>query len=186
MMNPRVGPTVRNSGNPPDDRELWRLFLEAEASGSDERAEAALGALFHGLPERAPSAGFRARVMASIGPRSAFARPLVRWSVAAALAAAAASLVFLVPALVALGRAWGLGGGLSALTDSWIFVALRFADAASTWEMFRPLAGAISLAASTPPMLLFLLSQLGIAALALRGLRRLAVPVRSSRHVVPS
>jgi len=139
-----------------------------------------------GLPERAPSAGFRARVMASIGPRSAFARPWVRWTVAAALAGASASLVFLVPALVALGRAWGLGGGLTALTDSWIFVALRFADAASVWEMFRPVAEAISLAAKTPPMLLFLLAQLGIAALALRGLRRLAIPVRSARHVTPS
>lgn len=173
---------MRNHRIEPDGRELWRRFLEAEASESDVRAEATLRELFRGLPELAPAAGFRARVMASIGRRSPFSRPLVRWSVAAALAGAAASLVFLVPALVALGRVWGLGGGIAALADSWIFVALRFADAASAWDVFRPLVGAISLAASTPPMLVFLLVQLGIAALALRGLRRLALPVRSTRH----
>lgn len=164
----------------------WERFLAAEAAGRTDEAEAALAALFAAAPPVGPSPGFADRVMARIAvvPRSIFARPLVRFALAASLLLAALSSALLAPALLPLARLVSLADLAGAGTRALGAVAVRFAAGVSLWERTAEVLATVGRALTAPSSLLFVLAQFVVAALALRGLVRLTRERRSSSHEV--
>lgn len=164
--------------------EAWLRFLAAEEAGREAEAETALAALFAALPAPAPRPGFAGRVMARIAPRSLFAHPSFRFGVAAALALAALSTALLAPMVVPLAGLVSLadliGGGSRLLAAA----AVRFASVLAGWESIGQIAAAVGRALVAPETLPFVLAQFAVAALALRGLVRIARLQRSSNHAV--
>jgi len=167
------------------DLNLWKRYLEAEDLGREAEAEAALVGLFRALPELAPRSGFAARVLVRIAQPTLFSRRPVRWALAAALVAVAVGTALLAPMLPSLARLVGASGLVSALVETTSWLALSFASGASLWNGVESLLGALGRAALLPQMLWFLIIQLAAAALALRGLTRLAFGKRSPHHALP-
>jgi hypothetical protein len=165
-----------------DQRRAWSRFLEAEAAGRFDRAEEELFVLFRALPRPAPSAGFAGRVMAQVVRRRPFARPVVRFGLAAALVGCflgAALLLPMVPSLAALLSPGTLVAGFADLLAS---IAGRFAAGAADWQEVGSAARALGRAVAQPPIFALVAAQLLVAALALRALARLAVSQRSPDH----
>ena len=163
----------------------WRDFLEAESGGRPELAERALADLFAELPRPRPVAGFAARVMARVARRSLFARPVVRFGLAAALVAVALGAGLLAPTVGPLAGLIGPAGVLHLLVESFATLAVRFGHGIEIWQTLASAARSLGEAALHPPVLFLLVLQLVIAAGALRALAALAVPERSSAHVSP-
>lgn len=162
----------------------WLRFLAAEAAGREAEAEAALAVLFAAAPAPMPPAGFADRVMARIASRSLFAHPGSRLGLAAALLLAAFSTALLAPMLLPLAGLVSLadliGAGLRLLAA----VTVRVASALAGWESIGQVVAAIGRALLEPVTLPLVLAQFVVAALALRGLIRLARLQRSSNHAV--
>lgn len=164
--------------------EVWRRFLAAEAAGRAEEAEAALAALFALAPSPAPGFGFADRVMARIARRSPFARRSVRLGLAACLGLAALSAALFAPMTVPLVRLVSISGFIHAGTSAITALTIRFAAGLSSWETVAEAIGAVGRALVHPAALPFLFLPFAVAALALRGLVRVAGFRRSSNHVV--
>jgi hypothetical protein len=167
-----------------DPSAAWLRFLAAEAAGREEEAEAALTALFAAAPAPAPAAGFADRVMARIASRSPFARPAVRFGLAAALLLAALSTALLAPMFVPLARLVSLADLLDAGLRLSTALTVQIATGLSLWESVGGVAGTLARALLHPVTLPFVLAQFAVAALALRGLIRIASLKRSSSHAV--
>jgi len=164
--------------------ELWNRYLAAEAAGREAEAESALAALFRSIEAPAPAPGFADRVLARIGRRSVFVRPAVQIGLAAALLLAALSTALFAPMLLPLAglvRPAGLiGAAISALAG----LGAHFASGISLWESVGHFLSVVGRALLAPAPLTFVVAQFAIAALALRGLLRVARPGRSSNHAV--
>ena len=165
------------SPNPHTDLERW---LAAEAAGDDLAAEAAFGALFHALPQVAPSPGFGERVLMELRererePESGRVPWLWKAAVAAAVALAGLAAGFLpllrripidvpgpaeIVSAAARGVAW-LAGWLGAGLD--------------VWETLARLGGAIGTAAATPQIATAMMGSALVSALALYTLHHLLV-----------
>lgn len=180
---PRRAPRERTVSDHPTS-EAWLRFLAAERAGREAEAEAALATLFAALPPAAPRPGFAERVMARIAPRSIFALPSTRFGVAAALVLAALSAAFLAPMALELAGLVSLadliGGGVRGLAS----VTVRLATALAGWESVGQLVAAVGRGLLQPANLPFVLTPFAVAALALRGLVRIARFERSTNHAV--
>jgi len=164
--------------------EAWRRYLEAEASGRDTEAEAALAALFAALPRPGPAAGFSLRVLSRIAARPTFARLSVRFALAAGLVLAALAAALLAPPLASLAASFGPAGLVAGAADLATTLSLRLAAGLSAWSSAVAVGEVLSRALVHPPVLLLLLMQFLVAAGALLGLFRLATERRESSHAV--
>lgn len=160
----------------------WQRFLDAERDGRSDQADLALGELFRELPRPSPSAGFAVRVMARLARRSPFARPAVRFGLAAALVVAALAAGLAAPVLGALAGLVGPAGALHLLIDAATGLVVRIGHGFEVWQTVASAARSLGTAVLHPPVLLLLVLQLAIAAAALRALADLAISKRSSSH----
>ncbi|KAB2957115.1 MAG: hypothetical protein F9K18_12930 [Thermoanaerobaculia bacterium] len=162
----------------------WSRFLAAEAGGRDAEAEAALAELFRALPERRPRPGFADRVMLRVAVRPGwFARPAVRFALAATLVALAVSAALLVPLLAPLAGLIGPGGALGFAVEGLSRIATRFAEGLAAWAPLATVGRALGRALLEPRLAGLLVVQFLIAALALRGLAGVVSAQRSTVHV---
>jgi len=170
--------------DPMSDKRAWSRYLDAEASGSSEAAEAALAELFRALPRPAPAAGFAARVMARVARRrSPFALPVVRFGLAASLVAAALGALLIVPMLPGLLGLVEPGSVVSAFVRSLSAATARLAAGAALWQDAAAVGRALGRAVLYPRLPVLFVAQFVIAAAALRALAALASPKRSTHHV---
>jgi hypothetical protein len=160
-------------------------FLEAELSGRPEVSDPALVELLRALPGARPAHGFVGRVMARLPRRrpSIFARPAARWALGATTAVAALAAGLLLPALGPVAGLIGPAGFLHAFIVSFADLVARFAHGLELWSSIAAVSRTLGEAALHPEVLLLLVLQLAVAALALRALTALALPERSSSHV---
>lgn len=164
----------------------WSRFLRADRDDRPDEAEAALFELFRQLPERRPSPGFSARVLARLpGTRPIFGRAWVRVGVAAALVGAALSGALLLPLLGPVASAIGPGGAVELVIGALVGFVERFAAGLAVWEPLAVTVRALGRALGDPRLVAALLTQLLVAAAALRGLIGLVRQERSTSHVVP-
>lgn len=162
--------------------EPWQRFLDAERDGRSGEADHALAELLRELPRPRPAAGFAARVMARVARRSVFARPAVRFGLAAALVAVALTAGLALPAIGPLAGLIGPAGVLHLLVDSATDLTIRVGHGLEIWQTLAAAARSVGAVALHPPVLFLLVLQLAIAAAALYALAGLAVPKRSSSH----
>jgi len=167
-----------------NDRDAWIRFLEAEGGGRLDEAEASLGVLFQALPRPEAPAGFAGRVMARIRRRSAFARPAVRFGLAAALLVVAVGVALVAPMLPSLAALIAPSDLLSFAVDAVTALATRVAAGAALWQDAGSTARALGRALLHPAILVLIVTQFALASLALRALAALAAPKRSFRHAV--
>lgn len=170
------------SAHPPNP---WQRFLAAEHDREADRADRALAELFRDLPRPRPAAGFASRVMARVAQRSVFARPAVRFGLAAALVAVALAAGLLAPAIAPLAGLIGPAGVLHLLVDAATGLAVRIGHGIEVWQTLGSAAHSVGEAALHLPVLSLLILQLALAAAALRALSGLAVSKRSTYHVAP-
>lgn len=158
-------------------------FLAAEQAGREEDAEGALTALFGQLPALGPRPGFAARVLARVAMRPLFARPWVRWSLAASTLATALAAGLLLP-LVGPVFGWiGPARLLHLLVAAFTSLLARVVRGLEVWETVAAVSRTLSEVALHLPILMLLVLQLAIAAAALHALAGLALPKRSDLHV---
>lgn len=160
----------------------YRPFARPGAPGG-EPIERELVELFRSLPEVRPRAGFADRVMARVARPSWFARPAVRFLVAAVVAVAALSAALLLPAAGAVAGWIGAGGAVSFVTDGFADLAVRFASGLAVWEPMTAVGRAVARVLALPRVAFLVFAQFAIAALALRGLAALAASTRRTAHV---
>lgn len=172
--------------NRPTAPDPWSRFLAAEAGEREAEAEAALAELFRALPERRPRPGFADRVMLRVARRrSGFARPGVRFALAAALVAVAVSVALVAPVLAPLAGLIGPGGVIAFAVEGLTRLATRFAEGLATWAPLATAGRALGRALLEPRLAGLLVGQFLIAAFALRGLAGVVSAQRSSVHVAP-
>lgn len=164
--------------------ELWTRYLAAEAAGRDAEAEEALAELFRSAESPAPAPGFVGRVMTRIASRSVFRRPVVQLGLAATLLAAAVSAALFAPMLLPLAGLVRPADLLSAAISALASLSVFFASGISVWESAGRFVIVVGRALVEPGPLSFVVAQFAIAAVALRGLLRLARHGRSSSHAV--
>lgn len=170
--------------NRPTANDPWTRYLAAEAEGRDAEAEAALAELFRVLPERRPRTGFADRVMLRLAVRpSWFARPAVRFALAAAMVAVAVSAALLVPLLAPLAGLIGPGGAIGFAVEGLTRLVTRFAEGLAAWAPLATVGRALGRALLEPRLAALVGVQFLIAALALRGLAGVVSTQRSSVHV---
>jgi hypothetical protein len=162
----------------------WRRFLEAERAGQGEVAERALAALFRALPAPGPGPGFAARVLARIARPSLFARPAVRFGLAASLLAAALGTALLLPMLPGLAALAGPASLLGAGIEGLSFLTVRVASGLAQWLSVADAGLAVGRALRHPQIVSVVLAHFLVALAALRGLAALAFSQRSSRHAL--
>lgn len=167
-----------------DTSPAWQRFLAAEAAGRTDEAEAALAAWFAASPRPSPAAGFVGRVMAGLGRRSAFSRRPVQIGLAAALVLAALSAALLAPMALPLAGLVGVSGLLHAATSTFARLAVYVASGVAGWETLAAVLAAVGRALVAPAALPYVAAQFALAALALRGLVRIATARRRSNHAV--
>lgn len=167
-----------------DPSQAWLRFLAAEAAGRDDEADAALATLFAAAPAPVPAAGFADRVLARLVRRSPFAHPGSRLGLAAALALAALSSALLAPMLLPLARLVSLADLVEGGSSLFAEVAVRLASGLAGWGSVGQIVATVGRALLEPATLPFVLTQFAVAALALRGLVRIARLQRSSNHAV--
>jgi len=162
--------------------ESWRRFREAEAAGRAADADLALRELFLALPRLAPASGFAGRVLARVRRPSVFARPGVRYGLAAALVIAALSVALLAPMALPLAGLIGPGSVVSLVIRGVAGLSVRAASGLAIWGSLAGAVQVVGRAMFHPPVLALLLLQFALAAAALRGLRALVPSTRSARH----
>lgn len=165
-----------------EQRRAWQRFLAAEEAGRPDQAEEQLFELFRALPRPAPSAGFAGRVMARVGRRRVFARPAVRFGLAAALVACFLGAALLLPMVPAVAGLLSPGSVVAGFAEALASIAGRFAAGVAFWHQAGDAARALGHVVVQPPIFVLVAAQLMVAALALRALTRLAVSQRSSDH----
>lgn len=166
-----------------------RVFLEADAADDAAGAEAALAALFAGLPPIAPGADFAGRLMARIAaapgrlPRH-FARGprdlprAFRWPLAAALAASGIASYFLLPGAILFLSRMGPGEVLKATAGMWAALGQKLASLAWVYQLGHQLLKALFEVAGSPPVLLAIVAAAALATLISRWLWVLLEPSR--------
>ncbi len=169
---------------PTRSHEFWKRYLDAERSGADGEAEAALRTLFAALPVLEPPAGFALRVLARVGRKSIFSRVSVRIALAASLLVAALGAGWVAPAVAALSGLLGPAELLGSAIGQIAGLSVRFASGVAFWERLGELGAVLARAALEPRILTLLIAQVAVAAIALRALTQLSLSKRSSNHAV--
>ncbi len=160
----------------------WRRFRAAEAAGREAEADLALRELFLALPRLAPAGGFADRVLARVRRPSVFARPAVRFGLAAALLVAALGAALVAPMALPLAGLVGPGSVLSLAIRGVAGLSVRAASGLATWGSLVGAVEVVGRAMLHPSVFALLLLQFALAAAALRGLRALVPSTRSARH----
>ncbi len=155
------------------DIERW---LQAEARGHTEEAEAAFGAAFSALPRLGPRRGFAERVMFAFRPAPARRYEWLAWGPKAATVGALALVAMAIGLLPVAGvtleppsLGWivdTLTGGITWLAE-WVYAGLE------VWSFMVRIGNAIGVAMTTPQVGAALLASVLVSAAALYELNRL-------------
>lgn len=171
----------------PDALAHW---LEAEANGRDDAAEAALAQVFRALPLPAPRPGFADRVLLAVAA-PAVALPAVaarvfplwlRVVVASSLALAGLGVAALPTVGVAVGRTLRPAELLTAAAGRLVAALDWITGGLATFEAFHGLREALLQALGAPPVVVALLLSVLISLLGFRGLAQLLTSERSLDH----
>jgi hypothetical protein len=150
----------------------------------DPGDEAAWLALFSGLPRLQPAPGFAARVMARLEPRRSWlSLPAVRAALVAALVVMAVSAALLPPLVGPLTTLIRPSGAPALVIAGFTALTIRVAEGIAAWIPIESAARVCGRLLLEPRLLLLLVLQFAIAALALRGLVRIVASQRSFVHV---
>lgn len=160
------------------DIEHW---LEAEARGRTEEAEAAFGAAFAALPRLRPRRGFAERVMFAFRPAPVRRYEWLAWGPKAVTVGAMALVAMAIGLLPVVGvtleapsPGWivdGLTGGVTWVAE-WVYAGL------GAWSFMVRIGNAIGVAMTTPQVGAALLASVLVSAAALYELNRLLLPER--------
>jgi hypothetical protein len=166
------------------NRDLLSAWLVAEASRSEELAEAALTSLLQRLPDDGPSAAFAERVLERVRSEREPSRSLVwawRLTVAACLVLVAGSVVVLPAVFFALPLS--IGSVVSFFADAFVVAAGWLGRGLMLWQALIAFAEKVALVVATPQAgtAVFLSVAIGIAAF--RLLFGLTMQDRRSLHV---
>ena len=182
--------------------DLIRSWIDAEGRDEADAADAALEALFQGLPDEAPSAGFAARTMARaaeagvLAPAPAPSRAPSRErprapepvSVGARLAAVWLALMslgtlaaasYVVTALPRIDFGLGLRGFTRLLSEAWQWLATGLVF----WGRLAEIGSMVSKVVEVPQVAAILLASLIVAAAAFRLLRAILAEERKWTYV---
>jgi hypothetical protein len=185
-MNETRGPAQRRGEreNEMNARDPWTRFTDAELSGRESEAEAALRALFAELPEVSPRAGFTARVMARLPRRrpSWIERPAFRWGVGLGLAAAAIAVAVFPPAILPLLGLVGPAEVLHGLVAGFAAFAARLIAGFEVWQSLAQVAKVLGEVLLIPRLGFWFVLQAAVAGAAFSGLMNLLTQKRSSSH----
>jgi hypothetical protein len=170
-------------------------WLTAENDGRADEAEAALAALFAGLPPMAPPAGFADRVMLRAGMaaqavpaaararRSVFASPWVRGWLTLCLLAVGVSMLWLPPVLRAVMGLLSVANLVRLWTGTLVVACRWLGSALGLWDFLLSVGRALAIPLETPAVALALVSCLLVSTIAFRFLRGLITRDRSWTYV---
>ncbi len=169
--------------------DIFKHWLAAENNGRDAVAEQALRAIFSGLPEVLPAAGFSDRVLAAVAGaavRRGTGESLPWWSraaIAACLLLAGLATALILPLAFSLVQIIDPGDAVGVVVQGFVALASRIDELLSLWHVWARIVELALVVATAPPVVLSLLTLTVLSALTFRGLKRALVPYRSPDHV---
>ncbi len=171
------------SVGPPEDR--LRHWLAAEGADRGEEAETALASLFAMLPIPQPSAAFADRVLINLGLET---RPAAYpwWSramIAVCLLLAGLTTAYAFPLIFSLAQFVAPGEVAGMVVQTFVGLASQTDELLAIWRVFARVVNTALLVATSPQVVVALLSLTVFSVFTLRGLNQLLSPSRSSEYV---